>query len=80
MDSGLPTMSRAHATVRRAGQSAHFDLPVWIDLDGRARIALPKVAPQHASDCDQLIVELDELLMSLGAAVAEHRNRQGGAA
>jgi hypothetical protein len=69
MDSGLVSAVRLPADVRIGGRRQDFQLPVWKDESGDIRIGLPKLAPEHGADIDQIVVSLDELLIAIGGAV-----------
>jgi hypothetical protein len=56
------------ATERVAGAERVGSLPMWIDLDGRLRIALRRPDPA-AVEVDQIIVEPGALLRGLGIAL-----------
>jgi hypothetical protein len=69
MDAGVATAARLSADVRIAGRSQDFALPIWRDRSGDLRIGLPKIAPEHSSDMDQIVVDVGELLAAVGEAL-----------
>lgn len=70
MDAGVrASAARLPADVRIAGRRQDFTLPVWRDESGDIRIGLPKVSPEHAGDMDQLVIDVADLLVAIGAAL-----------
>ena len=69
MDAGVATAARLSADVRISGRRQDFDLPIWRDNSGDLRIGLPKIAPEHAGDMDQLVLDVGELLAAVGEAL-----------
>ena len=69
MDGAFAMAARVTTDVRIAGRRQDFDLPIWKDESGDIRIALPKLAPEHASDVDQLVFSVPELIAAIGEAL-----------
>lgn len=79
MDAGLAFAERIRATVVHDDAEHHFDLPVWVDGNGRLRVALPKPAPRHGSDHDQVIVDVASLLRAVGGALERQASTHASA-
>jgi len=59
------------AVQRSSGRESAGLLPVWVDMEGRVRIAVGKPNARHASDFDQIIVEPEALLRGIGTALRD---------
>lgn len=51
------------------GETTSGHLPVWVDRDGRLRIAICTHEPEWAGDFDQIIVDVHALLSAISVAI-----------
>ena len=59
------------AVCRSNGCESVGVLPVWVDTEGRLRIAVGKLNPRHTSEAAEIIVEPGLLLRGVGMALGD---------